>query len=220
MPKPLTVWITINCGKRWEYQTTWSASWNLYVGQEATVGTGHGTTDWLQIGKGVYQGCILSPCLFNFYTEFSSVQLLSRVRLFATPWIAAHQASLSIANSRSLLKLISIESVMPSKHLILCRPLLLLPSIFPSIRVFSSESALCTGGQSIRVSASAPVLPMRVQSWFSLGLTGLISLLFKRLARAFSSTTVRKHQLFSTLPSLLSSSHICTWLPVNLLKAI
>ena len=74
---------------------------------------------------------------------FSSVQSLSRVRLFVTPWTAALQASLSITNSWSLPKPISIESVMPSNHLILCRPLLLLPSIFPSIRVFSSESALC-----------------------------------------------------------------------------
>ena len=74
--------------------------------------------------------------------QFSSVQLLSHVQLFATPWTAARQASLSITNSRSLLKLMSIELVMPSNHLILCRPLLLLPSIFPSIRVFSSESAL------------------------------------------------------------------------------
>ena len=74
--------------------------------------------------------------------HFSSVQLLSHVQLFATPWTAACQASLSIANSQSLLKLMSIESVMPSNHLILCRPLLLLPSIFSSIRVFSNESAL------------------------------------------------------------------------------
>ena len=73
----------------------------------------------------------------------SSVQSFSRVRLFATPWIAAHQASLSNNNSQSLPKLMSIESVMPSNHLILCHPLLLLPSIFPSIRVFSKESALC-----------------------------------------------------------------------------
>ena len=74
VPKPLTVWITRNCGKfwkRWEYQTTWPASWkNLYAGQEATVRTGHGTTDWFQIGKGVCQGCILLPCLFNFYAEY------------------------------------------------------------------------------------------------------------------------------------------------------
>ena len=74
---------------------------------------------------------------------FSSVQLLSRFRLFATPWTAAHQASLSITNSRSSLKPMSIESVMPSKHLILCRPLLLPPSIFPSIRVLCNESVLC-----------------------------------------------------------------------------
>ena len=74
--------------------------------------------------------------------QFSSLQSLSRVQLFATPWTAAHQASLSITNSRSLLKLMIIESVMPSNHLILCRPLLLPPLIFPSIRVFSSESVL------------------------------------------------------------------------------
>ena len=73
----------------------------------------------------------------------SSVQSFSRIRLFATPWTAACQASLSITNSRSLLKLMSIESVMPSNHLILCHPLLLLPSIFPNIRIFSNESALC-----------------------------------------------------------------------------
>ena len=78
----------------------------------------------------------------NVFVQFSSLQLPSRVRLFETPWTAAHQASLSITNSRSLLKLTSIESVMPSSHLILCRPLLLLPSVFPSIRVFSNESVL------------------------------------------------------------------------------
>ena len=75
--------------------------------------------------------------------QFSSVQLLSCVQLFETPWTTAHQASLSITNSQSLLKLMSIELVMPSNHLILCHPLLLLPSIFPSIRVFSNESVLC-----------------------------------------------------------------------------
>ena len=84
----------------------------------------------------------LSKLVGETKTEFSSVQSLNRVWLFATPWIAARQASLSITNSRSLLKLMSIESVMPSSHLILCRPLLLLPSIPPSIRVFSNESML------------------------------------------------------------------------------
>ena len=78
-------------------------------------------------------------CIFSC---ISSVQPLSRARLFVTPWTSAHQASLSITNSRSLLKLMSIELVMPSNHLILCHPLLLLPSIFPSIRVFSNESVL------------------------------------------------------------------------------
>ena len=81
-------------------------------------------------------------CSTSLVIQFSSVQSLSCVRLFATPWTAAHQASLSITNSRSSLRLMSIESVMPSSHLILCRPLLFLPSIFPSIRVFSNESAL------------------------------------------------------------------------------
>ena len=80
--------------------------------------------------------------LVSMVHQFSSVQSLSRVQLFVTPWTIARQASLSITNSRSLLQLISIESVMPSNHLMLCRPLLLLPSIFPSIWVFSNESAL------------------------------------------------------------------------------
>ena len=116
----------------------------------------------------------LLPSLSFIKLNISSVQSLSRVWLFATPWTAAHQASLSNTNSQSLLKLMSIESVTPSNHLILCCPLLLLPSIFPSIRVFSNESVLCQslGGQSIGVSASASVLPMNIQNWFPLGLTG------------------------------------------------
>ena len=89
----------------------------------------------------------------------SSVQSLSRVWLFVTPWTVARQASLSITNSQSLHKLMSIESVMPSNNLILCRPLLLPPSIFPSSRVFSNTSVLHIGGQSIGVSASTSVLP-------------------------------------------------------------
>ena len=73
MAKPLTMWVTIHCGKfwkRWEYQTTWLALEKLYAGQEATVRTGHGTIDWFQKGKGVCQGCILSPCSFNLYAEY------------------------------------------------------------------------------------------------------------------------------------------------------
>ena len=101
--------------------------------------------------------------------SISSVQSLSCVWLFATPWISACQASLSITNSWSSTKLMSIESVMPSSHLILCRPLLLLPSIFPSIRVFPKESALPIRWPSTGVSASASVLPMNIQDWFPLG---------------------------------------------------
>ena len=95
--------------------------------------------------------------------RFSSVQLLSHVQLFVTLWTAACQATLSITSSWSLLKLMSIESVMPSNHLIIYHPLLLLPSIFPSIRVFSNESALHIRGQSTGVSASASALPMNIQ---------------------------------------------------------
>ena len=92
------------------------------------------------------------------------VQLLRNVILFVTPWTAAHQASfLSFTISQSLLKLMSIKLVVPSNHLILCHPLLLLPSIFPSIMVFSNELVLCIGGQSIRASSSASVLPMNIQ---------------------------------------------------------
>ena len=105
-----------------------------------------------------------------------SVQLLSCVQLFVTPRTAAHQASLSITNSQRLLKLMSIESVMLSNHLFICDPLLLRPSIFPSIRVFSKSQFFTSGGQSIGVSASASVLPMNIQDWFPLGWTGLISL--------------------------------------------
>ena len=95
----------------------------------------------------------------------SSVQLLSCVRRFETPWTATHQASLSNSNSNmSFLKLMSIKSVMPSNHLILCHPLLLPPSVFPSIRVFSSESVLLIRWASIGISASASVLPMNIQN--------------------------------------------------------
>ena len=117
----------------------------------------------------------------------------------------------TITNSRSLLKLMSIESVMPSNHLILCRPILLLPSIFPSMTVFSMSQLFASGGQSIGVSASASVLPMNIQDWFHLGWAGWISLQSKGLSRVFSNTTVQKHQFFSTQPSSQSNSHIHTW---------
>ena len=141
-----------------------------------------------------------------------AVQSLSRVWLFMTPWTAAYQASLSFTISQSLLKLMPIELMMPSNHLILYHPFLFLPSIFPSTRVFSSKLAFTSGGQSIGASASASVLPMNIQDWFPLGLTGWIYLLSKELSTVFSNTTVQKHQFFGTCPSWWSSSHIHTWL--------
>ena len=134
--------------------------------------------------------------------NISSVQSLSHVQLFASPRTAAHQASLSITNSRSLLKLMPIESVMLSNHLILCRPLLFLPPILPSIRVFSNESTLRMRWPkywsfSFRISLSNEY-------------SGLISLQSKGLSRVFSDTTVQEHQFFRTQLSSQSNSHIHT----------
>ena len=112
---------------------------------------------------------------------------------------------------QGLLKLMSIELMMPSNHLILCHPLLLLPLIFHSIRVFPTSWLFPSGGQSIGASASASVLSMNIQGWFPLGLTGFIFLLSKEFSRVFFSTTVRQNQFFTAQPSLLSSSHIHTW---------
>ena len=137
----------------------------------------------------------------------------SRVWLFATPWTAASQASLSITNSRSPPKLMSIELVMPSKHLILCRPLLLPPSIFLSIRVFSSESALCIRWPKYWSFSFSKSPSNYIQGWSPLGLTGLISLQSKGLSRVFSSPTIGKHQFFSAQHSLWTKAHIhSTWL--------
>ena len=141
-----------------------------------------------------------------------SVQSLSLVQLFATPWPAALQTSLSITNSQSLPKLMSIESVMPSSHLILCRPLLLLCSIFPSIKVFSNESALCIRWPKYWSFSFSISPPMNTQDWSPLGWMGWISLPSKGLSRVFSNTIVQKHQSFGTQLSLWSNPHIHTWL--------
>ena len=138
------------------------------------------------------------------------VQLLSHVWHFATPRSADCQASLSFTISHSLLKLMFIELVMTSNYLVLCHPLLLLPSIFPYIRIFSNKLALCIRFQ--RIVASALELSMNIQGWFPLGLTDLISLLSKGLSRDFSSTTIQKHQFFVIQLHLLYNSHIHTWL--------
>ena len=111
------------------------------------------------------------------------VQSLSHVRLFVTPWTRARQASLSFIISWSLLKFMSINLVMPSNHLNLCRFLFLLPSIFASIRVFPVSWLFTSVGQSIGASVSAALLPMNIQTWFALGWTGFISLLSRGLSR-------------------------------------
>ena len=143
----------------------------------------------------------------SLWDDDADVQLISRVWLFVSPWTVAHQATLSFIISQSLLKLMSIESVMPFNHLILCRPLLLLPSIFPSIRDFIVSWLFASGGQSIEASALASVLPMNIQGWFPLGWTGLI-LQSKGRSRVFSRNTVWKHQFFSAQPSLWYSSQV------------
>ena len=153
---------------------------------------------------GMWGKVILWEIGIDIYTlQFSSVQLLSHVWLFATPWTTACQASLSITNSRSSPKHTSIESGVPSNHFILYRPLLLLPSIFPSIRVFSNESALASGGQSIGVSASTSVLPMNTQDWSPLGWTGWISLKSKGLSRVFSYTRGRLMLMYGKTNTIL-----------------
>ena len=158
-----------------------------------------------------WENVLLSQLYGSPSVQFSSVQLLSRVRLFETSWTAACQAYLSITNSQTLLKLISIESVMPFNHLILCRPLLLMPSIFSSIRVFSNESTLCIRWPkywsfrfSIRPSKEHPVLIFRMD-WLDL-------LAVQGLSRVFSNTAVQKHQFSSFLLNLsLLQRYICMY---------
>ena len=154
-----------------------------------------GETDCLLLSKGLDHRQLGTPLL-----QFSSVQSLSR--LFVTPWTATRQASLSITNSRNPPKLMSIESVMPSNYLILCHHLLLLPSIFPSFRIFYNESVLHIRWPRYW-SFSFSINPSSVYSGLiSLELTGLISLQSKGLLRVFSNTTVQKHQFFGTQLSL------------------
>ena len=134
--------------------------------------------------------------MFSPKIKIAIVQLLNHVRLFVTPWTATCQASLSITNSWSILKLMSIESVMPSNHLIFCRLLLLLPSVFPCIAVSSNESAICIRWPKYW-SFSFSISPSNECSGLtSLGWTGWISLQSKGLLRVFSNTTVQKHQFF------------------------
>ena len=123
-----------------------------------------------------------------------------------------HARHLSFTISWSLVKLMSIESVMPSNHLVLCYPFLLLPSVFLPSGSFLMSQVFSSGGQNIGASASASVLPLNIQDWFPLRLTGLIFLLSKGLSRVFFNITVQKHESFSNQLSLWSNSYIHTWL--------
>ena len=191
-----------------EEQTHWKRPWwweRLKAGGE---GDDRGWDGWMA-----------SPTrwtrVFFFFFIFKLVmiwvQSLSHVQLFATPWSAACQASLSITNSQSLLKLMSIQSVMPSKCLILCLPFSSRLQSFPASGSFSMSQLFASGGQGIGASASASVLPMNIQDWCPLGCTGWISLQSKEPSRVFFNTTVQKHQFFRAQLSLQSSSHIHTW---------
>ena len=158
----------------------------------------------------VYAGSSgIFQCSANIFHTSVAVQSLSHVQLSATPWTAACQASLSFTISWSLLKLMSIKSVMWSNHLIIFSSCL---QSFPASGSILMSWLFVSGGQSTEASDSASVLPMIIQGWFPLGLTGLISLQSKGLSRLFSSTTIQKHQLFTTQPSLWFNSHIHTWL--------
>ena len=143
---------------------------------------------------------------FNLIVALS----LYHAQLFATPWTATFQVSLSFTTSQCLLRFICIGLVMLSNHLILCLTFCLQP--FRESGYFPMSQLFTAGGKSIGTSASASVLPMNIQGWFLLGLTVLISLLLQGFSRVFSSTTVWKHQFFGTLPPSWSNSHICTLL--------
>ena len=150
---------------------------------------------------------LLTHKYWLYQLQFSSVQSLSRVWLFVTPWIAARQASLSITNPRSSLRLMSIESVMPSSHLILCHPFSSCPQSLPASKPFPMSELFPWGGQSTGVSALASFLPKKSQGWTRSEWTGWISFQSKGLSRVFSNTTIQKHQFIG--PQLSSQSNSC-----------
>ena len=164
---------------------------------------GHKEYPLARVSKGVIY------LIISYSVEFSSVA--QSCLTLVTLWIAARQASLSITNSQSSLKLMSIKSVMPSSHLILCRSLLLLPPIPPSIRGFPMSQLLAWGGQSTGVSALASFLPNNTQDWSPSEWTSWISLQSKGLSRVFSNTTVQNHHFIGAQPSSRSNSHNHTW---------
>ena len=173
-----------------------------------------GTCQWLPnliLSSHWFLICVTWVWAMNSRTPCGLLFLLSFTSDSAIPWTAGCRASLSFTISQSLFKFMSIESMMPSKHPILCHPLLLLPSIFLNIRVFSVSQLFASGGQNIGVSAWTSVLPMNTKDWFPLWWTGWISLQSTGLLRVFSNTTVQKHQFFGAQLSSQSNSHTHTW---------
>ena len=156
---------------------------------------------------------MLNNYLLTLSVQFSSVT--QPCLTLCNQWTAAQQASLSVSNSWNLLKFMSIELVMPSSHLILCHPLLLLPPIPPSIRVFPMSQLFEWGGQSTGLSALASVLPKNTQGWSPSEWTGWISLQSKGLSRFFSNTTAQKHQFFGA--QLRQGKCSSLWLHSNIL---
>ena len=149
--------------------------------------------------------------IYSTWFIFSSVQSLSHVWLFATPWIAARQASLSITNSRSSLKLCPSSQWCHPAISSSVVPFSSCPQSLPPSKSFPMSQLFTWGGQSIGVSASTSILPMNTQDWSPLGWTGWISLQSNRPARVFFNTTVQKHQFFSAQLSSQSNSHIHKW---------
>ena len=148
--------------------------------------------------------------IIAFFNRISSVQSLSHVQLFMTPWTTAHQASLSIINSQSLLKLISIQLVMPSNHLILCCPLLLLPLILPSIRVFSNESTLCMRWPKYWSFSFSNLPSKEISGLISFRMEWLDLLAVQGTLKSLLQHHSSKHQFFGAQPSSQSNSHIHT----------
>ena len=176
-------------------KSCWLPSWHLPHGIGITC-LGIFLSPWTEIRASG------SSVLFSCQVMLNSVTL----------WTAAHQAPLSFTISLSLFKLMFIEPVMLSNHLIFCLPFSSCPQSFPASGSFPMTQLFVSCDQSTGALALAPVLPMNIQGWYSLGLTGLISLMSKGLPRVFSSTTIWKHQFFGAQSSLWSNCHIHTWL--------
>ena len=182
----------------WLFATPWT------VAYQASLSMGFSRQEYISFSRGSSRPrdqtrvSLIGGRCFNLW----EVCCCSVAKSYLTLWTAAHQASLSFNISQSLLKFMSTLSTMPSNHFILCHPLLFLPAVLPSIRVFSNESVLCIRWPKYWSSASASVLPMNIQDWSPLGWTGWIPLQSKGLSRVFSNTTVQKHQFFHTQLSL------------------